>query len=553
MDDAVERPPTPPSDASEVLQLARQLDVARRLRATAEVAGRLGGASDAAQVARSAADALVEDLLFDAAEVWSAEPDGSLRLTGMAGDHRHTGRVVGDTVAVDSGPTLVADVARSKLPVLLNDLGEPFVATSVSPVLLGDDLQAVIVALSREPIPVDTADVLDAFVTVVTAAFTGVRQARACEQRVRSLVDGVGAILWEADPATLAYTFVSRQAEELLGYPVSRWTAEPDFWARHLHDEDREWLRAHRLAAVREGRDHDLEYRMMRADGHVVWLRDIVSVTADEAGRPERVVGVMVDATGHKHAEEALRESRARFASVARTLQSSLLPPHLPEIFGVEVAARYRPGGHSVEVVGDFYDLFEVGEDGWGVVIGDVCGKGVEAAGLTALARYTVRAAAMRERLPSRVLGMLNDAVLTTDTGERFCTAAFALLVPDREGMACTVACGGHPQPLVLRADGTVESIGSLGTLLGVWPEPELSDEGTTLGGGDALVLYTDGALEARHGGEQLGEERLRELVAGCVGMRADDIAEAVAQGVEAFEAGVANDDLAVVVLRVPG
>src|SRR5688572_6466957 len=292
---------------------------------------------------------------------------------------------------------------------------------------------------------------------------------------------------------------------------------------------------------------------MVGADGRVVWCRDIASVTVGADGRPERVFGVMVDATGRKHAEEALRESRARFAAVARTLQASLLPPHLPEIFGMEVAARYRPADHNFEVVGDFYDLFEVGEEGWGVVIGDVCGKGVEAAGLTALARHTVRAAAMRERLPSRILGVLNDAVLRADTGERFCTAVFALLVPDGDGMACTVAVGGHPQPLVLRADGTVEAVGGLGTLLGSWPDPELVDEGTTLGIGEALVLYTDGALEARHGGEQLGEERLRELVAGCVGLRADDIAEAVAQGVAAFEAGTAGDDLAVVVLRVPG
>lgn len=385
------------------------------------------------------------------------------------------------------------------------------------------------------------------------AVVTGRTTAHADAGSLRALVDEVDAVLWEADPATLAYTFVSRGAEALLGYPVDRWTAEPDFRSRVVHEDDREWVEAHRRTAVAEGRDHDLEYRMVRADGHVVWLRDIATVTADETGGPGRVVGVMVDATGRKHAEEALRESRARFASVARTLQDSLLPPHLPEIYGVEVAARYRPAGHSVEVVGDFYDLFELGDDGWGVVIGDVCGKGVEAAGLTALARHTVRAAAMRERVPSRILGMLNDAVLASETGERFCTAVFVLLVPDGDGMACTVSCGGHPQPLVLRADGSVETVGRLGTLLGTLPEPELADEGTTLAAGDALVLYTDGALEARHGREQLGEERLRELVAGCAGLRADDIAEAVAQGVEAFEAGVANDDLAVVVLRVPG
>jgi serine phosphatase RsbU (regulator of sigma subunit) len=143
--------------------------------------------------------------------------------------------------------------------------------------------------------------------------------------------------------------------------------------------------------------------------------------------------------------------------------------------------------------------------------------------------------------------------VLAADTDERFCTAVFALVVPDGDGMACTLACGGHPLPLVLRADGTVESVGRPGTLLGLWPEPDLADEGVTLGQGDALVFYTDGALEARHGREQLGEERLRELVSRCVGLRAPEVADAVAEGVEAFELGMAGDDLAVVVLRVPG
>jgi sigma-B regulation protein RsbU (phosphoserine phosphatase) len=533
--------------------LARQLDVAARLRATVEVAGRLGLLDTPEQIARSVAEALVDDLLFDAAEVWPVQADGTLRLAALAGDHRGTGRVVGDSVAVDHGPTLVADVARSGMPVLLNDLDGPYGAVAVHPLLVDADLWGVLVALSRRPIPVETADVLDAFVTVVTAACAGARLRQAGDERLRSLVSGLGAVVWEADPATAAFRFVNDRAEALLGCPPAQWTAEADFWERHVHPDDRAWVGDHRRAAVEGGRDYDLEYRMVGADGRLVWVRDIVTVTAGADGRPERVFGVTVDATGRKHAEEALRESRARFAAVARTLQESLLPPHLPEIFGMEVAARYRPADHGLEVVGDFYDLFEVGDDGWGVVIGDVCGKGAEAATLTALARYTVRAAAIRERQPSRILDVLNNAVLTADTGERFCTAAFALLVPDVDGMACTVSCGGHPQPLVLRADGAVETVGGLGTLLGCWPEPELVDEGTTLGAGDALVLFTDGALEARHGGEQLGEERLRELVGRCVGLRADDIAEAVAQGVAAFEAGTAGDDLAVVVLRVPG
>jgi sigma-B regulation protein RsbU (phosphoserine phosphatase) len=697
MDDAADGVPS--ASTSEQALLDRQLHIARCLRATAAVAGRLSSAADADQAARIAAEAIVDDLGFHAAEVWLAEGAGRLRLAALAGDHHHTGRVVGETQPIETGVTLVADVARGKLPVLLNDLGEPYPAASVAPIVLGEELQAVIVALCKAPISVDIADVVDAFVTVAGAALNGMgllaqereqrrqaederqrlaflaesttllsssldlsvtlrnvatlalrrladwcavrvvdedgdvvvltggdpmagvpedqlvpadepvldaravtaplwargrtvgtihlfrrddgpqyaevdlalanafarragmavdnaqlyRRVREGEQRFRSFVDGLGAVLFEADPATLAYTFVSHQAEELLGYPVGRWTSEPGFWAGIVHPEDREWVVPQRAAAVAERRVHDVEYRVQAANGRLVWVRDIVYVIADDADGDERLVGIMVDATERKRAEEELRASHERYASLNRTLQASLLPPHLPEIFGLEVAARYRPAGHGLEVVGDFYDLFEVGNEGWGVVIGDVCGKGVEAAALTALARYTVRAAAMRERVPSRILGMLNDAVLAADTGERFCTAVFALVVPDGDGMACTLACGGHPQPLVLRADGTVEAIGAPGSLLGLWPSPDLADEGVTLAGGDALVLYTDGALEARHGREQLGEERLRRIVGECSGLRAHEIADAVAEGVEAFELGVAGDDLAVVVLRVPG
>jgi sigma-B regulation protein RsbU (phosphoserine phosphatase) len=700
MDDATEGVPSTPTPEHIVLE--RQLEVVRRLRAAADVAGRLSPAHGLEALAHLTAEAVVDALAFDAAEVWLAESPDHLRLAAMAGDHGPTGRLVGDVVPVESGPTLVADVARTRLPVLLNDLGEPYPAASLWPVLLDDELQAVLVALSRTPVDIELADVVAAFVTVVAASLNSAgllareaetrrradeererlaflaesttllsssldlpvtmrnvaalalrrlaqwcqvnvldddgdivtltagepvdgepdvaveevtrsgetyatarmlvvpmwargrtvgavvlargkgappytevdiglagafarragmaadnaqlyRKVREGEQRFRSFVDGLGAVLFEADPATLAYTFVSHQAEELLGYPVARWTSEADFWARHVHPDDREWVVPERVSAVSERRVHDVEYRMQAADGRHVWVRDIVYVIADDADSSERLVGIMVDATERKQAEEELRASHERFASLNRTLQASLLPPLLPEIFGLEVAARYRPAGHGLDVVGDFYDLFEVGADGWGVVIGDVCGKGVEAASLTALARYTVRAAAMRERVPSRVLDVLNEAVLAADTGERFCTAVFAVVVPEGDGMTCTLSCGGHPLPLVLRAEGMVESIGRPGTLLGLWPEPDLADDRVSLAAGDALVFYTDGALEARHGREQLGEERLRELVSRCAGLRAPEIADAVAEGVEAFELGVAGDDLAVVVLRVPG
>src|SRR5205814_4021444 len=147
---------------------------------------------------------------------------------------------------------------------------------------------------------------------------------------------------------------------------------------------------------------------------------------------------------------------------VARTLQESLLPPVLPEIPGVELAARYLAAGEGNEVGGDFYDAFDVGYGTWAVVVGDVCGKGADAAAIAGLARHTVRAAALKERRPSRMLSILNDAIFgDADVGDaRFCTVCAALVRPNRSGARMTLALGGHPPPWIVRADGRVVQAG---------------------------------------------------------------------------------------------
>ncbi len=378
------------------------------------------------------------------------------------------------------------------------------------------------------------------------------------ERRFRSFVDSLGAIVWEADPQTMAMFFVSRKAEDLLGFPVERWLDEPGFWASKIHPADRDYTVSYRRVATSEGRDHELEYRMVAADGRKVWFQDLVFVDVGEDGHPQRLVGIMVDVTRRKRAELVLLESRQRFASLARTLQASLLPPHLPEIAGLDVAARYRSAEDGLEVVGDFYDFFDLGSgagggEGWGVVIGDVCGKGPEAAALTAVARHTVRAAAMREPRASGVLSQLNDAVLNQDAGERFCTAVYARVLPGADGVSMSLSCGGHPLPLVLRADGSVEAVGSPGTLLGLFEEPDLADTDVELAAGDAAVFFTDGATEAKRRRVLLGEDRLRAIVSTCTGLRAAEIAHRLEDAILAFqEENGPSDDLAIVVLRVP-
>jgi serine phosphatase RsbU (regulator of sigma subunit) len=239
-------------------------------------------------------------------------------------------------------------------------------------------------------------------------------------------------------------------------------------------------------------------------------------------------------------------------AYIARTLQQSLLPVELPDIPGIEVAARFRPTGEGNEVGGDFYDLFETGNRGWTVVMGDVCGKGPDAAAVTALARYTLRAAAMRERLPSRSLSVLNEALLRQRDDRRFCTVTYAYVEKLDHGARAGISSGGHPLPLLLRADGSVDAVGAPGTLLGVVPDPDLEDRAVTLEPGDALVLYTDGVIETRASSNGVLDERgLAELIATCAGRDADTIAAMVEQAAVLSQNGRPRDDIAVLVLRV--
>jgi PAS domain S-box-containing protein len=240
-------------------------------------------------------------------------------------------------------------------------------------------------------------------------------------------------------------------------------------------------------------------------------------------------------------------------AYIARTLQQSLLPIELPDIPGIEAAARFRPTGEGSEVGGDFYDIFKSGGRGWTVVIGDVCGKGPDAAAVTALARYTLRAAAMSQRVPSRSLSVLNEALLRQRDDRRFCTVAYAYLEVLDGGARVGLATGGHPLPLLLRSDGSVEPIGAPGTLLGVVPDPQLEDRAISLSPGDAIVFYTDGVVDGRICEDMLDEARLAALVSSCAGRGADAIAAAVEEAALRSHNGGPRDDIAVLVLRVAG
>jgi serine phosphatase RsbU (regulator of sigma subunit) len=248
--------------------------------------------------------------------------------------------------------------------------------------------------------------------------------------------------------------------------------------------------------------------------------------------------------------ENARLEERERH--IARTLQASLLPAELPTIAGLEAAARYLPGGEGTVVGGDLYDLFEV-EDGWAFVVGDVCGKGAEAAALTSMVRFTIRAEAAHRAGPGEVLAQVNDAILRQFSDGRFCTALHGRVRVGKEGARVTVACAGHPPPLIVGPEGRAEPLAVGGRLLGVVPAIELEAVETTLAPGEALVCFTDGVTEGRGAGGMFGDGPLATVLASVAGSDADGIAEAVTRAAVDFQGGRTQDDLALLVLRVPG
>jgi serine phosphatase RsbU (regulator of sigma subunit)/PAS domain-containing protein len=281
----------------------------------------------------------------------------------------------------------------------------------------------------------------------------------------------------------------------------------------------------------------------------------VMTLSTAESGRtlgPEQLT--VLEELGRRAAVavDSARLYRQRSA-IARTLQQSLLPPALPEIPGVEAAALYRAAGEGTDVGGDFYDLFSVAEGEWIAVIGDVCGKGAEAAAVTALARYTIRTAAVRRRSPAAILRWLNDAMVRQELDGRFCTITCVHLNTSRLDIGVTVACGGHPPALLRRQAGAVEAVGTPGTLLGLVPDPQLEDRRAVLAPGDALVLFTDGITEARAPERVIEPEALHDALAAIPPGSAQRIVEQLAALAVGKEGTPPRDDIAVLALRALG
>ncbi|MFV0127445.1 SpoIIE family protein phosphatase [Streptomyces sp. HMX112] len=239
--------------------------------------------------------------------------------------------------------------------------------------------------------------------------------------------------------------------------------------------------------------------------------------------------------------------------AISQSLQRSLLPPGLPQVPGVEVDVIYRAAGEGNEVGGDFYDLFPIRDNAYGFAIGDVCGTGPEAAAVTGLARHALRLLAREGFSGPAVLERLNAAILDEGARSRFLTLLYGELWPQEDGSAVLkVVCAGHPLPLRLRQDGTVQPAAEPQPLLGVMEDLELYEETVTLDPGDVLLCVTDGVTERREGTRMLGDDGLAELLTTCTGLTAGAVAARVLRAVERFAAEPASDDMAILAMRVP-
>ena len=300
-------------------------------------------------------------------------------------------------------------------------------------------------------------------------------------------------------------------------------------------------------------------FPLLAPDGEVLGSFCVVDTKPREwTARDLEVLRTLSEAASREIALRAAieneRRARIHAEAVTQTLQASLLPPALPAVRGLDVAARFRPAGSGVELGGDFYDLFKVRGDRWAFVVGDICGKGLEAAKAASLARHSVGAAAMQREDPADVLALLNEAFLARRGGpDLFLTAIFGTLILCDGDCRVSLACAGHPAPVVRRADGSAAALEVAGPLIGVFPQLEIVSSTARLAPGDALVLYTDGLSEARRGRTLFGDEAIRRVIAQSErGADAATLAARIEEAALKFCGGSATDDIAILVLRMP-
>jgi sigma-B regulation protein RsbU (phosphoserine phosphatase) len=318
-----------------------------------------------------------------------------------------------------------------------------------------------------------------------------------------------------------------------------------------------------------QGEVNGIALELKAADGTRLPVLVTSRVKTGTDGQPLLIRTTVFDARERRSYEQELlrarkeaERERARLERVNATLQRTLLPPSLSAPPGLEVAAHYRIASAD-RVGGDFYDLFPLAGGATGLFLGDVCGKGAGAAAVTSLARYTLRAAAVYDADPAGVLANLNTVLNHEYRGDdpRFCTVVFGVLAPEAGGFAVTLAGGGHPSALLLRADGGADYLPTPGgQLIGVLPDAHIATTTFRLRPGDTLLLYTDGLTEAHtpargaEGGEaagRYGDEALLDFSRALAPTSAPGAVTALTALLDTFGEGL-DDDTALLAVSVP-
>jgi PAS domain S-box-containing protein len=432
-------------------------------------------------------------------------------------------------------------------------------------------------------------------VTLSVTVFEDVTQVRRAERQQRFLSDASKLVSSSLDVAAtlekVAWAVVPELADWCRVDVVGEQGVPTQGAVAHVDERGRDLLlrlRAHHpqdeqstIAGVMQSGeplvfpevDEEVMHRYSDDDEHFALLRDIgtrsavmvpmtagdtvlgvitIATAASERRLGEEELGILQELG--RRAGIAVENARvyAARSHIAMTLQRSLLPPRLPAVPGMTIAARFRAAGEGSEVGGDFYDLFPV-EGGWMVIIGDVTGKGPEAAAITSLARYTMRTAAMYEQSPAAVLDRLNRALEGDPDRRRLCTAICARVEPDGDlpgGIRVTLACGGHPPPFLVSPGRPPRPLGASGPLLGAFSGGDWSQDHLTMRPREAIVLYTDGVTDTRGSHERFGQDRLAAVLEETAGRDADEIAGRVDDALRAFQEGPQRDDVALLVLR---
>jgi serine phosphatase RsbU (regulator of sigma subunit) len=252
-----------------------------------------------------------------------------------------------------------------------------------------------------------------------------------------------------------------------------------------------------------------------------------------------------------RHLAIAVRVDRVfrQRSQAAEALQASLLPSRLPRVDGLEFAAAYIGATQFQEISGDFYDVFAT-RDGWGIAVGDVCGKGQEAAAMTAAARHAIRALTHVHKTPEAVLAAANEVLVAEDYDDRFVTATLAFLRQRGRTVQVRLGSCGHPGPAVVRVDGRVEILEGSGLPLGLFDDAAPSRTDLELNRGDVLFFYTDGVTEARGTDGSFFEDRLADALAAMAGQEAAEIVRAVQELVTTFSSGELKDDVTILAVR---